>query len=198
MDPKRREELLQMTLPGGALLLLYVFLVNMPMQRSLTAKQKEVAAARAAAVTEHDLLIARNEVRAAESQLASLKGELVEEQAKIDEIVKKFGGGNSSFEVLQRITELCRENRVSLVSQNFVEKPKLSKFQQNVLARVESQNERQPLEYRAFTFQGSYGAMVKLLAELDAEPISAFPVSLELSAGAGGGGEHTWQVIMVL
>ena len=104
------------------------------------------------------------------------------------------------FETVDQITSLISKNGVSLITQDIITSPKICPQTNEALKKIErrNKNSNRKMQFRQFTMQGNFPAMISLVSKLADEIEYAFPVAIELEPAETEKDQQTWHLVVVM
>lgn len=190
-----REQNLLALFPAAAILALYFTLYAIPKRSALDAQSSDLAAARLAAIDPSVAAAARQNLAYARENLQRLKTRLVDDQRQIGVISQTWRGNESRLEAVKEVTELARKHDLSILSQEFAEKPQLSEYFEGIIEMMEQHTPTAPLEYWHVELEGGWSGMAGFFSGLDLQRLKIIPLSFSLKATETDNGQHKWTIV---
>jgi hypothetical protein len=190
-----RERNLLALFPAAAVLALYFTLYAMPKRSVLDAQSNDLSAATLVAIDKSVAEAARKNLEYARENLQRLKTRMADDQKKIGSISQNWRGNESRLEVVKEITELARKHNLSILSQAFAEKPRLSEYFEEIIRVMEDHTPSLPLEYWHIELEGGWTSMAGFFSSLDLKRLKIIPLSFSLKATETDKGEHKWTIV---
>ena len=199
MAPKaprtNRERNLLALLPAAAVLALYFTLYAMPKRSVLDSHSSDLVAASLVAVDQSVADAARQNLDYARDNLQRLKTRMADDQKQIGFISQTWRGNESRLEAVKEVTELARKYDLSILSQEFADKPQLSEYFEEIILVMEGHTPSMPIEYWHVELEGGWAGMAGFFSSLDLNRLKIIPLSFSLKATEAEKGQHKWTIV---
>jgi len=196
---KKREPILVSLLPAAVILFVYSFMVALPKQQALQDMAVVHEQVKMTAIGPEVAEQARQNLESARSEVNRLREKIAQDRMQILQLGQSWRSPESQLVTIQKISEQLGSYGLSMMSQEFVDEPEVSKYVREVISVIDRESQSAPpIEFWKLEIEGSYTNVQEFLGGIDIETMHTFPVTLTMTASTNNDGQHKWSILFAI
>lgn len=196
---KKREPILVSLLPAAVILFVYSFMVALPKQQELQDLGVVHDQVKMTAISPEVAEQARQNLELARTEVNRLREKIAQDRMQILHLGQSWRSPESQLVTIQKISEQLGSYGLSMMSQEFVDEPEVSKYVREVINVIDRESQSAPpIEFWRLEIEGSYSNVQEFLGRIDIETMHTFPVTLTMTASTNNDGQHKWSILFAI